>query len=102
MRLEVQADRQTVSDVNQSSSSSVTVTLRVAEARVEDVGHAIARVAPSDLRRMGAHAGDVLKITGEMTCVGQAELSDDGLAFARRRRCSLLQNFKTGTGRGRL
>src|ERR1700719_2479979 len=60
------------------SSSGVTLTLRVAEARVEDVGHAIARLAPSDLQRMGGQAGDVLKITGGMTGVGRAELSDDG------------------------
>src|SRR5579863_10506767 len=60
------------------SSSGASLTLRVAEARVEDVGHAIARLAPSDLQRMGAQAGDVLKITGGMTGVGRAELSDDG------------------------
>src|SRR6202050_354077 len=60
------------------SSMTGTLTLRVAEARVEDVGHAIARLAPADLLRMGARAGDVLKITGGMTGVGRAELSDDG------------------------
>src|ERR1700722_1299566 len=60
------------------SSSGASLTLRVAEARVEDVGHAIARLAPSDLQRMGGQAGDVLKITGGMTGVGRAELSDDG------------------------
>jgi transitional endoplasmic reticulum ATPase len=61
-----------------NSSVTGTLTLRVAEARVEDVGHAIARLAPADLRRMGARAGDVLKITGGMVGVGRAELSDDG------------------------
>ena len=40
------------------------LTLRVAEARVEDIGHAIARLAPADLVRIGARPGDVLKITG--------------------------------------
>src|ERR1700683_1027256 len=60
------------------SSMTGTLTLRVAEARVEDVGHAIARLAPADLLRMGARAGDVLKITGGMTGVGRAELSDEG------------------------
>ena len=60
------------------SSPAVTLTLRVAEARVEDVGHAIARLAPVDLQRMGARAGDVLKITGGTTGVGRAEPSDDG------------------------
>jgi transitional endoplasmic reticulum ATPase len=61
-----------------NSSATATLILRVAEARVEDVGHAIARLAPADLRRMGARAGDVLKITGGMVGVGRAELSDDG------------------------
>ncbi len=61
-----------------SPSSTTTLTLRVAEARVEDVGHAIARLAPADLRRIGARTGDVLKITGGTVAVGRAELSDDG------------------------
>jgi transitional endoplasmic reticulum ATPase len=59
------------------TSSAPILTLRVAEARVEDVGHAIARLAPADLERMGGRAGDVLKITGGMVGVGRAELSDD-------------------------
>jgi len=62
-----------------SNSSSVrTLTLRVAEARVEDIGHAIARLSPADLQQIGARAGDVLKITGGTVAVGRAELSDDG------------------------
>ena len=60
------------------SSLGVTLTLRVAEARVEDVGHAIARLAPADLLRMGARPGDVVKITGGTIAVGRAELSDEG------------------------
>jgi transitional endoplasmic reticulum ATPase len=60
------------------SSSVGTLTLRVAEARVEDIGHAIARLSPADLQRIGARAGDVLKITGGTVAVGRAELSDDG------------------------
>ena len=58
------------------SSLATTVTLRVAEARVEDIGHAIARLAPSDLARLSARAGDVLKISGGTVGVGRAELSD--------------------------
>jgi transitional endoplasmic reticulum ATPase len=60
------------------SSPTATLSLRVAEARVEDIGHAIARLAPSDLQRIGARAGDVLRITGGTIAVGRAELSDDG------------------------
>src|SRR5271168_3496771 len=59
------------------SSREATLTLRVAEARVEDIGRAIARLAPADLLRLGARAGDVLKITGGTIAVGRAELSDD-------------------------
>jgi transitional endoplasmic reticulum ATPase len=53
------------------------VTLRVAEARVEDIGHAIARLAPADLLRIGARRGDVLKISGGTFAVARAEFSDD-------------------------
>jgi transitional endoplasmic reticulum ATPase len=60
------------------SSAGTTLTLRVAEARVEDIGHAIARLAPADLSRMGAQAGDVLKITGGTVGVARAQLSDEG------------------------
>jgi transitional endoplasmic reticulum ATPase len=61
-----------------ASSATATLALRVAESRVEDVGHAIARLAPVDLRRMGARAGDVLKITGGTLAVARAEASDEG------------------------
>jgi transitional endoplasmic reticulum ATPase len=64
--------------MTESPSQTATLTLRVAEARVEDVGHAIARLAPEDLRRIGARTGDVLKITGNTIAVCRAELSDDG------------------------
>jgi transitional endoplasmic reticulum ATPase len=60
------------------SSAAATLTLRVAEARVEDIGHAIARLAPADLQRLGAQVGDVLKISGGTIAVGRAELSDEG------------------------
>jgi transitional endoplasmic reticulum ATPase len=60
-----------------SPSSTPFLALRVAEARVEDVGHAIARLAPADILRIGACAGDVLKITGGTVGVARAELSDD-------------------------
>ena len=60
------------------SSAAATLTLRVAEARVEDIGHAVARLAPADLQRLGARAGDVLKISGGTVAVGRAELSDQG------------------------
>jgi transitional endoplasmic reticulum ATPase len=60
------------------TSFAATLKLRVAEARVEDIGRAIARLAPIDLQRMGARVGDVVKITGSATAVGRAELSEDG------------------------
>jgi len=62
-----------------STAPAVTLALRVAEARVEDVGRAIARLAPADLKRIGAQAGDVIKVTGGTSCVARAEVSDDRL-----------------------
>ena len=59
------------------SSPATTLALRVAEARVEDVGRAIARLAAADLRRIGAKAGDVVKITGGTASVARAEVSED-------------------------
>jgi transitional endoplasmic reticulum ATPase len=54
-----------------------TLTLRVTEARVEDVGHAIARLSAADLRRLSAQSGDVLKITGSSVAVGRAEIAEE-------------------------
>ena len=59
------------------SSLAATLTLRVAEARVEDVGRAIARLTPADMRRIGAHAGDVVRISGGTSSVARAEFSDE-------------------------
>jgi transitional endoplasmic reticulum ATPase len=58
--------------------TAITIRLRVAEARVEDIGHAVARLAPTDLLRLGAQAGDVLKITGATSGVARAQVSEDG------------------------
>ena len=53
---------------------AASVTLRVAEARVEDIGRATARLSPADLVRIGARPGDVLQITGRMVAVARAAL----------------------------
>jgi transitional endoplasmic reticulum ATPase len=53
---------------------SAVVTLRVTEARVEDVGHALARLPAEDLVRIGARPGDVLQATGRLVGVARAEL----------------------------
>ena len=58
-----------------TSPAAASLTLRVAEARVEDAGCAIARMAASDLVRIGAHPGDVVKITGRTATVARAELA---------------------------
>ncbi len=63
---------------DEPESLAATITLRVAEARVEDVGRAIARLTLADLLRMGARAGDVLKIAGGAIGLARAELSDEG------------------------
>src|SRR5262245_62988756 len=61
-----------------TSPAAATITLRVSEARVEDIAHAIARLAPGDLERIGARAGNVLKITGRTVAVARAEVADIG------------------------
>ena len=60
------------------ASLGAAVTLRVMEARVEDIGHAIARLAPDDLARIGARAGDILRVSGGTVAVARAELSAPG------------------------
>jgi transitional endoplasmic reticulum ATPase len=68
--------------MRESSPSPVatSITLRVSEARVEDIGHAIARLSAVDLQRLGAQPGDVLKVTGPRPAVARAELSERGQA----------------------
>jgi len=54
-----------------------TLTLRVSEARVEYVGHAIARLAPRLFLRIGAKPGDVFENqTGGTVAVGPPAISD--------------------------
>src|SRR5258706_10332041 len=60
------------------TAPAVSIALRIAEARVEDTGHALARLAPGNLVRLGARPGDILKITGRTTTVARAELSEPG------------------------
>jgi transitional endoplasmic reticulum ATPase len=59
----------------QAEPEAPAIPLRVAEAPVEDIGHAIARLAPADLERLGARPGDILKITGQSTAIARAERS---------------------------
>lgn len=70
------ADHKTAAS-NASPSQAATITLRVAEARVEDIGHAVARLTSADLVRLGARPGDVLKITGRTVAVVRAELNTE-------------------------
>jgi transitional endoplasmic reticulum ATPase len=67
--------------MTESSTSSVAgaLTLRVAEARVEDIAHAIARLSPADLERMNAQPGDILQITGRTVAVARAAAGDPGM-----------------------
>lgn len=69
--------RQTGDSLGVTPAPGPALTLRVAEARVEDVGHAIARLAPSDLERLRAHAGDILKIAGGTIAVGRVDVGDE-------------------------
>ncbi len=59
-----------------TSPATTGLTLRVAEARVEDVGHALARLSAGDLTRLGIEPNAVVKIVGRTTTVARAALSD--------------------------
>jgi transitional endoplasmic reticulum ATPase len=61
-----------------AATSVPSVSLRVAEARVGDIAHAIARLSAADLARIGGHPGDILKITGRTTAVARAEVAESG------------------------
>src|SRR5206468_5711241 len=61
-----------------AAAAATTLTLRVAGARVEAIGHGGARLTPADLERVQARPGDVLRITGRTAAVARAEASDEG------------------------
>ncbi len=61
-----------------AAPSAPTITLRVAEARVDDIAHAIARLSAADLARIGGRPGDILKITGRTIAVARAEVAESG------------------------
>src|SRR5579872_3793269 len=63
-----------------ASATAPTIALRVAEARVEDIGHGLARLAQADLTRLGVRVGDVLKVTGRTPAVVRAELAGPDIA----------------------
>jgi transitional endoplasmic reticulum ATPase len=58
-------------------AAAATLTLRVAEARVDDTGHAIARVSPGDLARLTLSPGAVVQITGRTSTVARIDVADD-------------------------
>ena len=47
------------------------LTLRIAEAKTKDVGRAIARIDPADLKRIEAEVGDVIEIYGKRKTVAK-------------------------------
>jgi transitional endoplasmic reticulum ATPase len=60
------------------------IVLRVAEAHMKDVGRAIARIDPEDLKRIEAEIGDLVAITGKRQSVAKvmpAYLSERGRAI---------------------
>lgn len=64
-----------------STKENVEVTLRVAEAQAKDASRGIARLDPTDLKRIGANIGDVIRIQGTKATVVKAMpayLSDRG------------------------
>ena len=62
--------------MSDAPSIAGSVTLRVAEARVEDIAHAIARMSAADLGKVGVRAGDIVQITGRTSAVARADRAD--------------------------
>lgn len=54
-----------MSEVDPKADGSELVSLRVGEARSKDAGRGIARLDPSDMKRLGVKIGDVIAVTGE-------------------------------------
>jgi len=50
-----------------STAERPSLTLRVAEALSKDVGRALARMDPDDMKRLGVSIGDVVQLTGKRT-----------------------------------
>ncbi len=57
-------------------SETLAMTLRVAEAQVDDTGHAIARLSPAVFERLGLHPGAIVQISGRTAAVARAERGD--------------------------
>lgn len=60
------------SDLNDKSGEDRVVRLRVAEAMSKDVGRAIARLDPDDLKALGVNVGDVVQLAGKRSAVCRA------------------------------
>ena len=75
--LETAAHELGASPQSTPSPLSASFALRVSEAYIEDIGHAVCRLAPADLLRISARVGDVLKITGATPAVARAEIAED-------------------------
>ena len=73
---ETVVDQQKV-EATGAACAAVTLTLRVAEACIEDIGHAIARLSQDDLMRIGARIGDVLRISAGTIAVARAGLASE-------------------------
>jgi len=96
VRLKPDTTASGVASVFTRTAPAAAMALRVAEARVEDIGHAIARLAPTDLARIGARPGDILQIAGRTVAVARAELSEPGHEGAIQIDGTLRSNCGTG------
>lgn len=61
-----------MADREPTSPGNTTLRLRVGEARNADVGRAIARLDPADLKTLGVRIGDTISIRGKKTTVARA------------------------------
>jgi transitional endoplasmic reticulum ATPase len=71
---ETVADQRKIA-ATEAACAAATLTLRVVEACIEDIGHASARLSQEDFTHIGARIGDVLKISAATVAVARAEIA---------------------------
>ncbi len=54
-----------------ASQPEESLRLRVAEAERRDVGRALVRVDPADIKRLGCKIGDIVRLSGEASAIGK-------------------------------
>ena len=52
-------------------TKNIKLTLKVSEAKAKDVGRAIVRIDPADLKKIGIEVGDIIEVYGKRRTVAK-------------------------------